>query len=215
MHWAIRSLRRRRAKGRLSRSALDTVPIQRGASYLPFDILDLYEARPEIMSASLKTIMDLFEQDLIVALGILNSMNLAELDKAVSTWSGSFGATKPIIQYEASEMPIPTLPNRAQLEFCSESTYLLVGCLGGLGRSLTSWMMESGARRFTILSRSGTDSKSASKLVKDIEAAGAIVQVVRGDVTSHDDVVRAIRGVPSQHPIKGVVHAAMVLRVSG
>ncbi len=75
-------------------------------------------------------------------------------------------------------------------------------------------MMESGARRFTFLSRSGADSKSAAKLVADLEAAGAYVQVVRGDATSRADVVRAVEGISSQYPIKGVVHAAMVLRVS-
>lgn len=75
-------------------------------------------------------------------------------------------------------------------------------------------MMESGARRFIFLSRSGTDTLSAAKLVKDIEENGADVQVIRGDAISRNDVVRAVQGVSPQHPIKGVVHAAMGLRVS-
>ncbi|KAI1080407.1 putative polyketide synthase [Whalleya microplaca] len=199
-------------KNVLSRNALDITPLQRGASYMPFDILDLYQGHPEIVSGLLGSIISIFRQGSIVAPGVTQSVNLADLDKAVSTFSDSFGATKSVIQYEASETPIQVLRTRAPLKFSPDSTYLLVGCLGGLGRSLTSWMMESGARRFTFLSRSGTDSKSAAKLVKDIEDAGAVVQVVRGDATSHEDVVRAVQGVPSEHPIKGVVHAAMVLR---
>ncbi|UKZ52456.1 hypothetical protein TrVGV298_006233 [Trichoderma virens] len=60
--------------------------------------------------------------------------------------------------------------------------------------------MEFGARRFTFLYRYGVDSLSVAKLVANLEAAGAIVQVVRGDATSRDDVVRAINGIPVDSP---------------
>ncbi|EEP76516.1 predicted protein [Uncinocarpus reesii 1704] len=99
-------------------------------------------------------------------------------------------------------------PTRFTLRFDPEATYFLVGCLGGLGRSLTSWMMDNGARRFIFLSRSGTDSKNAGLLVKEIEAKGAIVQVVRGDASSREDVENAVKSVSASYPIKGVVQAA-------
>ncbi|ORY69611.1 putative polyketide synthase [Pseudomassariella vexata] len=197
----------------LSRKALDTLPVQRSASYMPFDLLDVYETHPDILSALLQKVVSMFREGLIVAPGAMQPTNLADLDQAVSGFSTAFGAAKPVILHDSLETPIiQTLPARMPLRFNPEATYLLVGCLGGLGRSLTSWMMESGARRFTFLSRSGADSASASKLVSDIEAAGAVVDVVRGDATSEADVVRAVQGVAPDHPIKGVVHAAMVLR---
>ncbi|KAI0476273.1 putative polyketide synthase [Xylariaceae sp. FL0804] len=195
------------------RSALDTVPVNRGSSYLSFDVLELYEARPELLSELLGQIVQLAHQGSLVAPGAAQSVNLAALGQAVASFSDHFGAAKTVLRYEPSESPLEVLPARQPLRFSPDATYLLVGCLGGLGRSLTSWMMGSGARRFTFLSRSGTDNKSAAKLVRDIEAAGAIVQVIRGDATSRDDVVRAVAGVSSKHPIRGVVHAAMVLRV--
>jgi acyl transferase domain-containing protein/NADPH:quinone reductase-like Zn-dependent oxidoreductase len=198
----------------LSRNALDIVPVPRGASYMSFDIVELYEARPETLSSMVGHIVKMFRKGAVVTPGQAQTVNLADLHKAVAAFSDDFNAAKSIIVYEPSETPIQVLPARAPLQFSPNVTYLLVGCLGGLGRSLTSWMMESGARRFTFLSRSGTDNKSAAKLVEDIEAAGAIVQVVRGDATSRDDVVRAVEGISPEYPIKGVVHAAMVLRVS-
>ena len=75
-------------------------------------------------------------------------------------------------------------------------------------------MMDHGARRFAFLSRSGTDSTQAAILVDDIEKAGATVQVIRGDATSKVDVDRALKSIPGEFPIRGVVNAAMVLRVS-
>jgi acyl transferase domain-containing protein/NADPH:quinone reductase-like Zn-dependent oxidoreductase len=201
-------------KANLSRAVLDGIPVQRSASYLPFDLLEVYQSRPELLSELLPRIVGYNRQRLIDVPGVAQSIDLADLDKAVSTFSDAFGAAKPIAAYRSSEKPIQVLPARLKLQFSPDATYFLVGCLGGLGRSLTSWMMESGARRFTFLSRSGADSKSAAALVKELEAAGAFVQVVRGDASSRLDVARAVEGVPSEYPIKGVVNAAMVLRVS-
>lgn len=192
---------------------LDGIPVQRSASYLPFDILDLYEARPQTLSRILPTIIDYARQGFSFCPGEMHLAQLGNIDKAVSAFSDAFGAPKYIFQYRTSDTPLQMLPARKQLRFDDNATYLLVGCLGGLGRSLAGWMMGLGARRFTFLSRSGADSKSAAKLVEDLQAAGAEVQVVRGDATSRSDVEHAVANIPSQHPIKGVIHAAMVLRV--
>ncbi|EFQ35948.1 KR domain-containing protein [Colletotrichum graminicola] len=195
----------------LSRNALDTFPTRRGALYMPFDMLDLLEARPEAVATLIPVILDMFKNSSIVPPGVIETVNLGDLDQAVSAYSDACGAVMHVIRY--TESPIRIIPRqRAKLSFSPDVTYLLVGCLGGLGRSLTSWMMESGARRFAFLSRSGTDAPSAARLLRDIEAAGAIVQVVRGDATNRGDVVRAVQEIPTAHPIKGVVHAAMVLR---
>ncbi|KAL6861988.1 KR domain-containing protein [Trichoderma novae-zelandiae] len=199
-------------KDNLSRVVLDGIPVQRSASYLPFDIIEALEAKPKLLAKLLPSIVEIAKQGPLAAPGTTQIIELADLDKAVSVYSDAFGAVKSVVEYQHSEKPIQAMPSRAKLQFSPDSTYLLVGCLGGLGRSLTSWMMESGARRFTFLSRSGADSKSAAKLVADLEAAGATVQVVRGDATSREDVVQAVNGVSPQFPIKGVVHAAMVLR---
>jgi hypothetical protein len=74
-------------------------------------------------------------------------------------------------------------------------------------------MMKKGARRFAFLSRSGTDGEQAAILVEDVKKAGAEVQVIRGDVTVKKDVESATKAIPSKFPLRGVVHAAMVLKV--
>ena len=200
-------------KNVLKRSTLDTVPIHRGANYLSFDMLDLYKWRPKSITHLLSITINLFRQGSISAPKPLTIKNIAELDDAVAGFSGSFSAGKTLIEYKRSNASLNVLPYKTPLRFKAEGTYLLVGCLGGLGRSLTSWMMERGARRFAFLSRSGADAKSAAALVADIEAAGVDVSVIRGDVTIAADVARAVQSISPKHPIAGVVHAAMVLRV--
>lgn len=201
-------------KNSLKRNVLDGLPIQRGASYMAFDILDICESRPEKLMKLLPIISDYSRRGQTIAPGTLRPIDLADIDEAVTNFSDAFGATKSVIQYRASDKPIQCLPIRNKPQFSPKDTFLLVGCLGGLGRSLTSWMLELGARRFTFLSRSGANSRSAANLVSSLEAAGATVQVIRGDVASQSDVVRAVNSIPSDYPIKGVVHAAMVLKDS-
>ncbi|KAL8727151.1 MAG: hypothetical protein Q9166_006247 [cf. Caloplaca sp. 2 TL-2023] len=202
-------------KNVLKRSVLDTLPLHNGANYLSFDLLDLYSWKPETLASLLRLTVQfyrLYRSQHISAIGAISVKNITDLDSAVSSYSDNFLSAKTLISYSQSEKPLNVLPERPNFKFRPDATYLLVGCLGGLGRSLTSWMMERGARRFAFLSRSGTDSKQAAILVKDIEAAGAAVQVVRGDATSKDDVDRALKSIPTEFPIRGVVNAAMVLR---
>ena len=90
-------------------------------------------------------------------------------------------------------------------------SYVMVGCLGGLGRSLSRWMFERGARSFLFLGRSGADKPTAEKLVEDLRKSGAAVVVVRGDVSCLDDVQNAVTQSPC--PIGGIVQAAMGLSV--
>lgn len=93
--------------------------------------------------------------------------------------------------------------------FDPKKSYILIGCLGGLGRSLSSWMFSRGARNFTFLGRSGCDKQNARELVESLEKSGASVKVVRGDVIHKKDVVKAVT--TCELPIGGVVQAAMGL----
>ena len=200
-------------KNVLSRSVLDTIPIHRGANYLAFDMLDLYAWKPDILSGLLASTVSLYRQNVIQALRPFSIKNLTELNSCVASFSDNFEAGKTIVAHDTADGPLDMLPTRPTLSLSSDATYLLVGCLGGLGRSLTSWMMKKGARNFAFLSRSGADSLQASILIEALKTAGANVQVIRGDASVRSDVDRAVRDVPSDRPIRGVIQAAMVLKV--
>ena len=87
----------------------------------------------------------------------------------------------------------------------------MVGCLGGLGRSITKWMFTRGARKFVFLSRSGLERRSALDLVNSLRNDGAVADVVRGSVTKYEDVEAMIQ--EAKGPIGGVIQAAMGLEV--
>jgi acyl transferase domain-containing protein/NADPH:quinone reductase-like Zn-dependent oxidoreductase len=200
-------------KNVLKRAVVDTVPLHRGASYLSFDMLDLHAWKPHVLKELLALAISLYRRQAIPALEPISIKNIAEIDDAVASFSDNFHSGKTVLSYEPSETALRILRSRPSFKFRADATYLLVGCLGGLGRSLTSWMMKKGARRFAFLSRSGTDSKQAAILVDDLQAAGVVVDVIRGDVSVEADVKRAVSLIPADHPVRGVVQAAMVLKV--
>ena len=73
--------------------------------------------------------------------------------------------------------------------FDSQKAYIMIGCLGGLGRSLSRWMADRGARKFVFIGRSGTDKEAAQNLVDladDLLTLGTDVIVIRGDVTNYN-----------------------------
>ncbi|CCF33226.1 hypothetical protein CH063_00138 [Colletotrichum higginsianum] len=191
-------------------TSLDSVPATRGASYLSFNPASLFK-KPRVLGQLLERTITLFRQGTIPAPSLV-VRDISELNEAVASFSDSLCGPKTVISHESGDGAVDVIRARPHLRLNPDATYLLVGCLGGLGRSLTSWMMQRGARGFAFLSRSGSDSRQAAILVKDLEARGAHVQVFRGDAAVKEDVAKAVGSVPVDRPLRGVVNAAMVLR---
>jgi KR domain len=60
-------------------------------------------------------------------------------------------AFKNIQRKECSNSIIKIESFRYATEFYSHESYIVIGCFGGLGRSLAKWMLERGARKFVFL----------------------------------------------------------------
>lgn len=95
------------------------------------------------------------------------------------------------------------------LHLNAEASYLLVGGLGGLGRSISTWMVENGARNLMFLSRSAGLRPEDEFLAGELNSMDCTVQLIRGDVTNLEDVQRAINA--AAKPLKGIVQMSMVL----
>ena len=104
------------------------------------------------------------------------------------------------------------MPRKYEKSFDPCKTYFMGGCLGGLGRSISRYMVRNGARSFLYLSRSGLSKSAAKQLAEDLESAGAEAMVSTGDVRNRADVECAMDA--AKHPLGGVVQAAMGLHVS-
>ncbi|RKT56258.1 type I polyketide synthase [Saccharothrix australiensis] len=82
-------------------------------------------------------------------------------------------------------------------------TVLVTGGTGVLGRLVARHLVVAhGVRRLVLAGRSGVAD------VAELRELGADVSVVACDVADRDAVARLLAGVPAEHPLTGVVHAA-------
>ena len=165
-------------KNVLKQSVIDSLPLHQGARYHSYDI---YRLKPQLFANLLRLTYGLYRQKSVPAIKPTRIHQLPDLNMAVQGFSNTFMQGKALITYEKSDKKLKVQPSRAVPRFRSDATYLLVGALGGLGRSLGSWMMNRGAKHFKFMARSGTDSTQAAILVDDMRKAGASVQVTGGE----------------------------------
>jgi NAD(P)-dependent dehydrogenase (short-subunit alcohol dehydrogenase family) len=97
----------------------------------------------------------------------------------------------------------------------ADASYLIIGGTGGLGRSITRWMARKGAKHIILASRSSNVSDNVKSMIRDLAVEGTTVLVRQCDVVKQEDVARIISECSRDlHPIRGVIHSAMVLNVS-
>ncbi|KAJ5788020.1 hypothetical protein N7457_003010 [Penicillium paradoxum] len=186
--------------------APDVVPFSRGASFFSTGLSGLQKRDPGTVTRLLGDASAFLEAN-----GCFESEPaLVDISDAAYVKSSNLKAS--VIKYDYGVSKVKAQPMERTISFSPDAAYLLVGCLGGLGRSLTAFMMERGARNFVFLSRSGADKPDAAALVKSLREAAATADVHRGDASNQADVDSVVSEVTKTRQIRGVVHAAMVLQ---
>ncbi|MFE5393161.1 type I polyketide synthase [Streptomyces sp. NPDC056568] len=92
-----------------------------------------------------------------------------------------------------------------------EGTVLITGGTGTLGSLLARHLVEHrGVRHLVLTSRSGPAAPGARELAERLGALGAQVRVAACDATDREALTALLAGLPAEHPLTGVVHAAGV-----
>ncbi|KAK6513545.1 hypothetical protein TWF281_005168 [Arthrobotrys megalospora] len=184
----------------------------KNATYTAFDLSDLYNspnpAHHKIWASLMRKAMKLYREKKVKHFPLEN-FDVEDLPNALRRFGSRNRIGKVAVNLERPESMLNVKVFRYATSFSASKNYLMIGCLGGLGRSLSKWMMERGARKFVFLGRSGLDKEPARRLVEDLTLLGAKCKVVRGDVASATDVQKMVA--EADTPIGGVVQAAMGL----
>lgn len=162
-----------------------------------------------IHGSLLQATIKLLKEKKIEPINPLKIFQSSEIEDAFRYMQKGLHIGKVLIRMPNSFEKVPTKVASSNIRFSAEKTYLLVGGLGGLGRAISTWMAERGARQFTYLSRSAGSSKNLS-FIQELESQGCTVKVIVGSVSHLKDVEKAIKA--SQSPISGVLQMSMVLR---
>jgi acyl transferase domain-containing protein/acyl carrier protein/predicted O-methyltransferase YrrM len=118
---------------------------------------------------------------------------------------------KNVLSFDGPEIPIGPCTEDAH-RWRADATYLVVGGAGGFGLEVAKWLARHGARHLVLMSRNGPRDDAARQDIAHLRATGITAVKARGDVTDLADVRRVVQQIADElPPLKGVVHAAMVL----
>lgn len=97
--------------------------------------------------------------------------------------------------------------------FNQNSSYVVAGGFGGLGRSIIRWMVNRGARYLIILSRSGPRTDTARSLVDKLKSQGVNVATPQVDISDLGALVNSFEhSMGHMPPIRGCIQATVALR---
>ncbi|XP_029454886.1 fatty acid synthase [Rhinatrema bivittatum] len=116
---------------------------------------------------------------------------------------------KKILAEEVEPVFLPAVPRTS----CPASkSYIITGGLGGFGLELAQWLIERGARKLVLTSRSGIRYGYQAKRVQDWQEMGVQVLISTHDVGSLKGTRCLIKEANQLGPVGGIFNLAMVLR---
>ncbi|KAL8669472.1 MAG: hypothetical protein Q9168_005934, partial [Polycauliona sp. 1 TL-2023] len=182
---------------------------KRNATFTSFDLEVMSTTRPDII-ASLMSTLDRLKREGVIKSLTYSKFHVSEVDNAMATFGKATHIGKLVLSYNHdTELGVKFRQSPFNIKFDPEASYLLVGCLGGLGRSFSNWMVQRGARHLIYLSRTGANKPEAQLSLEDLRAHGVDAKVQIGDVLNLQDVKDAVAA--SDRPVKGVIQGALVL----
>jgi NAD(P)-dependent dehydrogenase (short-subunit alcohol dehydrogenase family) len=92
-----------------------------------------------------------------------------------------------------------------------DGIHIVLGGTSGFGLATAEWLASRGATRLLLASRSGQVSQADSRKIAALERRGVRVTVERADITDAGALLQLLRQARADGPVKGIVHAAMVL----
>lgn len=192
-------------------SKLDMDPFRRNITYASVDLITLFNLNKRLLSRVIHDCYKLIEDGKIQVPGPITEVSYAEVQKGfrLLQMGKHFGK---VVLVPGDDDLVPVLPAsyRNGNLFEPHKTYLLVGGLGGLGRTLAEWMFRKGARNLAFLSRSATKRTDAKATVDWLKARDVHVSVFAADVADSNVVEQCIQSLGSS--LAGIFQAAMVLR---
>ncbi|KAI1095495.1 hypothetical protein F5B19DRAFT_503698 [Rostrohypoxylon terebratum] len=192
-------------KGKLSLEAF-----KRNATFSSFDMSLVYRQKPALVESLMRELMKLWADDIIKPIDDITTLDISELESAMSFFSRGLHTGKIVLTFQNPETKLKIAKPVDKVYFDKNAAYILAGCLGGLGQSLAHWMVERGARHLIFLSRSDAERPGLALLLGGLARSGVNTEIIQCSVADRQTLTSAIERISNKTVIKGVVHAAMV-----
>lgn len=194
-------------------------PFARGASYHAVDLSLITENQPLYARQLVEEIMNQAKQGTFSAVKPLILKPIDELEEALRLMQAGKHTGKIVMEIKKEAQVSARQSASKANRFKADSTYVITGGTGGLGRSLVVWLAKNGARNIAVVSRSGEVAMRSPKwavALDELRSFGARMFICKCDVGDKGDLQAALgrlaqEGAP---PVRGVIHGAAVFKVS-
>ncbi|RAH68389.1 uncharacterized protein BO66DRAFT_455555 [Aspergillus aculeatinus CBS 121060] len=194
----------------LTNGILDMAPFHSNRAFIGVDMIGLAEEDSGTWEWLTEQFKVWYVEGKIKPIHPIKVFEAAEVSSAFRYLQTGTHIGKILVRMPDSAQELPSTPSVLSYRFSTSSSYLLVGGLGGLGRSVSSWMAERGASEIVYLSRSAGQSESDQLFREELKSQGCEAIFVVGSATVLEDVQEAIARCTK--PLAGVMLLSMVLR---
>ena len=197
----------------LSNTGLEMRPFLQDASFTFLNMKHVLSDNPDLMAEIIDGTFDFLRRGIIKPVSPVTVYPISDAENAFRLLQTGKHRGKVALRWAGTDV-VPVLHRvNSSLILDQNATYLLVGGLGGLGRSLANLLADHGARHLCFISRSGDASESAQKLIRDLDSRKVQITVYSCDVADEDSLAHTLRQCSETMPaVKGVFQCAMVLR---
>ena len=162
---------------------LDMRPFSKVTTFTFCNILAVMHEDPDFMGEILKQTFQLIDQKVLGAPSPMTVYPVGQLHEALRTMQQGKHRGKLVLSFSEDAQAPVLCEAKESLRLDPDATYLIVGGLGGLGRSIAREFMASGARNLAFVSRSGDAIPAAKAIMDELAARNARVYAYRADVS--------------------------------
>jgi 1-acyl-sn-glycerol-3-phosphate acyltransferase len=185
---------------------LGLLAFRRNLSFFAVDLDRLCRERPQVAGGLLREVAAMLAAGSLEPLPVL-TFPVVETGTAIRHMAQARHTGKIVLEVAGAGPEIEAPVRRCR----PDGTYLVSGGTGGFGLATAGWLVEQGAGAVVIVARHPPDEATAARL-GELEAIGARIVAMAADVGDEADVARVLEEIGrTLPPLRGVVHAAMVL----
>ncbi|KAJ5833041.1 Highly reducing polyketide synthase sdnO [Penicillium riverlandense] len=195
------------------RSHLSMVPFDRSVTFAAVDLVVLFETQMERMNEEFKKVMSMFETGILAPVSPVTTYPVSKIEEAFRLIASRKHTGKVVVEAEPGATVKAVLGRPAPLQLDPAGSYVVAGGLGDLGKRICRLLATHGAKHVVTLSRRELSQDDRQVFENEINELGCMLHIVKCDITDKTSVQQA-EGYCRENlpPVKGVIHAGMVLR---
>ncbi|KAI1106150.1 hypothetical protein F4804DRAFT_59666 [Jackrogersella minutella] len=190
------------------------IPRSRCATYAQVDMMEIAKYKDHVFWEAMRTGIRICHSNRrdLPPIWPVAGFPISQMEEAMKRQGQKERAVKVVVIVEPEDL-VNVIPSPQSVSLNEpNATFLVVGGLGGIGREMTSWLMEKGAQNVLVVSPNAEKHPGAASLLQRASREKRNLRLHNCDVSSEESLIKMLKHVSdSMPPIRGVIDAAMVL----